>query len=449
MRLKEYFPYYKRNLAIAVPVIFSQVGQVLVQFVDNIMVGHLGTAQLAAASFAGSVFINGLIFGMGFSFGLTPLVGKAFGKGRFREAARLFQNSLLTNLLISFVLTLIMFGLSFFMDRMGQPAEVVKLAVPFYRILVISIIPFLLFFSFKQFAEGIGNTKVSMYITIWINVVNIILNYLLIYGKFGFPHLGMIGSSVATLIARITMPVAMLVVFLKKDNFRRYFYFFRQSDFSIQVVSRLSKIGTPIGGQMIIEVLAFSLGSIMMGWFGDVPLASHQIALTLATMTFMVSTGISSGTTIRVSHQLGAHRFKEMRHAAFASFHMVLGFMTISACLFMLFRNVLPQLFTADPKVITLAAELLIVAGFFQIFDGLQVVSLGALRGVADVKTPMYLAFFSYIVITLPISYLCAFIFKLGPVGIWIGFLAGLMFAASTFFLRFNRYSKSLIKRSY
>lgn len=446
MLIKEYIPFYKRNLVIAIPVILSQAGQVSVQIVDNIMVGHLGTVQFAAASFAGTVVICGIVFGMGFSFGLTPLVGEAFGRGKHREAAGLFKHSVLTNLILSIALASLMFLLTFFMKYMGQPPEVVRLAVPFYQWLVASIIPFLIFFSFKQFAEGIGNTKVAMFITIGINILNIILNYLLIYGKFGLPALGINGSCIATFISRLCMPVAMLIFFFKKRSFNRYFYFFKQTKFQIQTIMRLFSIGLPIGVQMVMEVAAFSLGSIMMGWFGDIYIAAHQIVLTLSTLTYMISNGIASGTMIRVSHQLGAKRYKDMRYAANASFHMALVFMSLAAIIFIFFRSWLPMIFTSDPLVISSASILLIVAGFFQVFDGMQTVALGALRGISDVKIPMYCSFVSYILLALPVGYFCAVTIHLGPIGVWIGFLFGLFFAAVTFFLRFNKLSKVIIK---
>ncbi len=447
MKLKDYIPFYKRNLMIAIPVVLSQAGQVMVQLADNMMVGHVGTRELAAASFAGSVFINGLIFGMGFSFGLTPLVGKAFGRGKYREAASLFQNSIAVNVLMSFVLMAIMFGISLFMDRMGQPAEVVKMAVPYYNILVFSMLPFLLFFSFKQFAEGIGNTKVAMFITLAANVINIGLNYVLIFGKLGMPELGLMGAGYATLAARIIMPIIFFYWFMKKTSFRRYLYFFDIRKFRREILLKLSKVSLPIGVQMLIEVLAFSLGAIMMGWLGEIPLAAHQIALSMASFTFMLATGIASGTTIRVAHQFGAKRYQDMRHAVFASLHMTLAFMCFTALSFVLFRNYLPQAFVNDPEVIKVAASLLIIAAIFQISDGLQVVALASLRGLADVNVPMIYAFFSYIMISLPVSYLFAFTLNVGPMGIWFGYVAGLSVACVLFLTRFNRLSKRMVNQ--
>ena len=446
MSIKEYLPFYKRNLQIGIPVLLSQLGQMLVQQADNIMLGHVGTNELAAASFAGSVFMNGLIFGMGFTFGLTPLVGKAFGENNKANAAKLFQNSMIANFFMGFILTVIMFGVSFLMDNMGQPHKVVEMAMPYYYIQVFSMIPFLMFFTFKQFAEGIGNTKAAMFVTLSSNVINIIFNYLFIFGKFGFPEYGVVGAAYATFIARTISPILFLLIFIKRQKFKQYFTYFKISNFNRPYFFRLIKIGIPVGFQMIIEMFAFSIGSIMMGWFGTVPIAAHQIALGLSSLTFMLASGIAQGTTIRVSHQLGAHNYSDMRKAVFASVHLILLFMSFTATMFLLFRTQLAQIYSVDNQVIDLAAKLLIVASVFQIFDGMQIVTLASLRGIADVKRPLLYAIISFSVIGLPVGYLCAFILNLGPQGIWYGFLAALGFASVLFYTRFNKLSLKLLQ---
>ncbi|MCL3781552.1 MATE family efflux transporter [Prolixibacteraceae bacterium JC049] len=446
MSFKDYIPFYKRNLQVAIPVVLSQAGQVMVQQVDNMMVGHVGTNELAAASFAGSVFINGLIFGMGFSFGLTPLVGRFFGEKNFKRAGELFQNSIMVNLIMGLLLTAIMFGVKFFMYDMGQPKEVVDLAIPYYLVQVFSMIPFLLFFSFKQFAEGIGNTKVAMVVTLTANAVNILLNYILIFGKFGVEAYGLMGAGYATFTARLLMPILFFVVFLKKTEFNRYLQYISFSGIKWSRIRNLFSVGIPIGAQMVIEVMAFSLGSIMMGWLGAVPIAAHQIALGVASLTFMLASGVAQGTTIRVSHQLGAGNYVEMRKAVFASLHMVLAFMSMTALSFVIFRNHIPALYTKDVDVIALTSNLLIVGAVFQLFDGLQLVTLASLRGLADVKKPMYFSLLSFIVVALPVSYLCTFPLGFGPKGIWFGFLAGLGTASVLFYRRFNRLSLKMVE---
>jgi MATE family multidrug resistance protein len=397
--LTTYLPYYKRNLQIAVPVILSQLGQVLVQQVDNMMVGMVGTVELAAAAFANSVFVIGMIIGMGFSFGLTPLVGHSFGAGDKQEGGRLLKNSFALNTAMALIITIALWAVSYFFDQMGQESEVVAQAVPYYRILVLSYLPFLWFFTFKQFAEGLGDTLNAMIITLGANVLNIILNYALIFGHWGFEAYGLNGAGYATFIARYAMPVAFIIVLGRHSKFKEYWKIALHSALHKSLIRKLLKVGSPISMQMLLEVFAFSFTAIMAGWLGVVPLAAHQIAIGLATVSFMVVTGISSGTTIRVSHQFSRKDFLGLRRATFASLQLVWLFMGLSALSFVLLRNYLPELYTHDQQVIQLAARLLIMAAVFQLFDGTQVVVLGALRGLADVKHAMIYAFISYIII--------------------------------------------------
>lgn len=449
MKLDQYIPVYRKNLALAVPVIFSQIGQVTVNVFDNIMVGHLGTTELAAASFSLNIFLIGMLLGMGITMGLTPLVGQSFNSNNRKSIAGWFRNGLLVNFIASLFLCFAMASVVFFMDRMGQSEEVVQKAIPFYLLHVASLIPMMLFFSFKQFFEGIGNTKIAMVITIIINIVNIVLNYALIYGKLGLPALGLYGSGFASLIARMIMPVLFFVVMLKRPALKGYLIDVFHATFERQKIKRLLSIGLSIGLQMVIEVLAFSMGAIMMGWISKESLAGHQVAMSMASMTYMISFGLASGTTIRVSHLFGQHNIKEIKRIIYASLHLVVAFMATMGLSFILLRNYLPLLFTSDPAVAKIAAGLLVVAAFFQIFDGMQVVLLGALRGIADVRVPMYVAFFSYVVVSLPVSYLVAFILKAGNAGVWVGFVFGLSTAAVLFAIRLrNRIRSESLKIS-
>ena len=436
MKFSDYIPVYRKNLTLAIPVIFSQLGQVTVNLADNMMVGHVGTTELAAASFAINVFHIGMLFGLGITLGLTPLVGQSFSARNKRNTASWFKNGVLVYFAASIVLSIFMSVLVLFMNRMGQSDEVVQKAIPYYLIQVSSLVPLMLFFSVKQFFEGIGNTKIAMVITIGANLLNIGLNYVLIYGEMGFPALGLNGAGYATLISRIIMPIVFVLIILKQKDFKGYLTDALHSGFEKLKIRRIISIGLPIGLQMVIEILAFSLGAIMLGWISKESLAGHQVAISMAAMTYMISFGLASGTTIRVSHAFGEHDLKEVKHAVFASLHMVIAFMSLMGILFVLLRNQVPLLFTSDPAVIKVAAGLLIVGAFFQIFDGIQVVLLGALRGIADVRIPMFMAFFSYIVVSLPISYLLAFVFNFGYSGVWIGFVFGLSTAAILFGLR-------------
>jgi len=434
--ISDYVPIYRKNLILAIPVILSQIGQVTVNLVDNVMVGHVGTTELAAASFAINVFQVGMLFGMGITFGLTPLVGQAFSSRKKENVGQWLKNGMSVHFIFSLILCAVMASVVFFMDRMGQSEEVVKLAIPYYLIHVSSLIPLMLFFSIKQFFEGIGNTKMAMIITIIANLINIGLNYLLIYGNFGFPELGLNGAGFSSLIARSLMPVIFIWLVLKRPKMKQYLQTAYHSVFELRKIKQIISIGLPVGFQLVIEVLAFSFGAIMLGWISKESLAGHQVAIGFASMTYLISYGLASATTIRVSHAFGEHSENELKHTIFASLHIVIAFMSLMGFLFVVLRNQLPLIFTSDPEVIHVAAGLLIVGAFFQIFDGVQVVLLGALRGMADVRTPMFIAFFSYIMVSLPISYLLAFVFNMGSPGVWTGLVFGLATAAVLFGIR-------------
>ena len=385
-------PQYRENLTLAVPVMLSQVGQVVVQLADNAMVGRLGALPLAGVSFGGAVFVIFMFWGMGVSLGLTPLVGEAYAKRDLRGAAALFQNSLVLYAATGIVLLALLLGLEALMDRMGQAPEVVAQARPYFRYLSWSIVPFMMYCAFKQFLEGVGNTSAAMVVMLTSNAINIGFNYLLIYGKCGFPEMGAAGAGLATLISRICMPLMMLAYFLRDVSFRRYLRFVTWAAQGWRRIRQLLSVGLPISVQMVLEVSAFALSSIMMGWIGAVELAAHQIVVTFGNFAFMAMVGISSATTILVSHRFGRGDLDDLSRAATASFS-----------------------------------------------DGLQVVLLGVLRGMQDVKIVMRYAFVSYIVINLPVGYLCAFTLGMGAPGLWVGFIFGLGVAALLYWRRYRR----------
>lgn len=438
----EFLPLYRRNLSMAFPVILSQIGQVTVALADTMMVGHAGTTDLAAASFSNSIFHVGMLFGFGISMGITPLVGQMYSQQKLEEVGSLLKNGIFLHSLVALGLVLIMGGVGFSLDLMGQPPEVVRKSVPYFMLLVASLLPLLIFYSFKQFLEGAGNTKIAMAITLTANLINISLNYVLIFGKFGFPAMGLLGAGLATLISRILMPLMLIPVILKNKKYQPVFRFARQARVKALMLRRILAVGLPIGFQLIVEVLTFSIGAVMMGWLGKEQLAAHQIALGLASFTYMISLGVGSATTIHVSHEMGTRNYPLIQKTIYASLHLVILFMSLMGILFILLRNYLPHLFTDDTPVIGIAAGLLIIAALFQVFDGIQVVLLAALRGLADVKIPMEMAFFSYTLVGLPVSYACAFLLNFGAWGIWTGFLVGLASAALLFGLRLKKIIK-------
>ncbi|NPA35310.1 MAG: MATE family efflux transporter [Chlorobi bacterium] len=434
-----YKQYYTTNLKLAIPLIISQAGQVVVSLVDNIMVGRVGTAALAASSFANNIFIIILVFGIGFSFATTPVVGKAMGSGDVRNAVIWFHHGFRVNMFMGVLLVLFAFVVSLFMPYMGQPEDVVELGVPYFLVISVSIIPFLYFATFKQFAEGLSNTRIAMVITVAGNLVNIVFNYLFIFGKAGFPEMGLLGAGIGTLTARVFMAVAFAVAYRKLVLFERFRKIHSDIKFSLGKAVQLMRLGAPIGIQFIIEVFAFSMGGIMMGWLGEKSLAAHQIVLTMASLTYMMSSGLASATTIRVSTLRGQGRMDALKYSAFASIHIVILFMLFTALLFVVLRNYIPLIFISDAEVINIAAGLFVIVAFFQVFDGLQVVVVGILRGMEDVVFPMVVIGVAYLLVAIPAGYIMSFVYELGPAGIWYGYLSGLAIVGLVLLFRFRK----------
>jgi len=436
---QRYSPHYLPNLKLALPVVFSQAGQMIVAIADTLMVGQIGATELAAVSFANSVFIIGFVLSIGLAVAVTPLVGKAYGASEPEKCSFWLKQGLVSNIVFAFLLMGIMFLSSRFLPFMGQEEKVIKLAVPYFLILVSSILPFSVFMVFKQFGEGISSTRLAMVVTLIANIVNIVLNYLLIFGKLGFPQMGVNGAGWATLISRVFMAITFVLVFYNLKFFKEYKIAFKKVTLSTKELITTMKLGFPIGGQMVIEVFAFSMGAIMMGWMGEKPMAAHQIVISLASLTYMMALGLSSAATIKVSNYFGANDNKSLKYSAYAVIHKVILFMICNGIMFVSLRKILPDLFINDTEVISIAASLMIIAGVFQVFDGMQAVWLGILRGIQDVKIPSLIAFITWIVLALPVSYLCAFVFNMGPIGIWIGYLLGLFIASMLLMFRFKR----------
>jgi len=347
------------------------------------------------------------------------------------------------------VLFLAMLAVIPLMDYMGQEKEVIEESKPYFFVIAISIIPLMLFYNFKQFNEGVESTKPTMYIALGSNALNVFLNYLFIYGHWGFPEMGLLGAGYATLISRIVMAIALAVYTLKAPFFAPFVQEMKNTRIRLSECLKIYRIGIPIAGQMLMEVTLFALGAIMIGWIGKNELAAHQAIISVAALTYMIANGLAAGTTIRVSNQLGKGNFIDMRKAAHVGIAMGVVFMTVTAILFVLFRQELPALFVKDDEieVIMIGAQLMVIAGFFQLFDGIQVVALGALRGLHDVKIPTFLTFIAYWVLGMPTCYLLAFTFGIGVEGIWYGFLVGLGSASVLLAIRFEKTSKKIIAR--
>ncbi len=427
---------------LAYPVMLSQLGQVSVGVADSMMVGRIGALPLAAASLANGIFFVVMMFGIGVSMGITPLVSRADGKGKSGRISRLFSHGLWINVLTSVALTAIVVGLSQGLHFLNQPEEVVVLAVPYLLIITASLLPLMVFQTFKQMAEGLSQTRQAMYITIFANLVNVFLNWVLIWGKFGFPQMGLNGAGIATLISRVLMMVMMGGYILMSPRYKKYQFRLLLPGASFPMISRILKIGIPTGFQFIFEVSAFSTAAIMMGWIGVNALAGHQIALNLASISYMMATGLATAGMIRVSNQVGKGDMKAMRKAGLVVFGMVVVLMFSSALAFFAFRYFLPTLYIDDPEVIALSASLLVIAGLFQLSDGVQAVGLGVLRGLEDVKVPTLVTLMAYWALGLPLGYFLAFPLGMGAHGIWYGLLIGLTITAAMLLYRFLSLSK-------
>lgn len=439
INIKEYIPFYKRNIYLAVPVMITQAGQMVVQMTDNIMVGHLGTTQFAGVSFANTIFVIGMVLCIGFTQGLTPYAGQSYGQGNYKEVTRYFQNAFILDIIVCIGIMIIMSSIIPIMDHMGQDPDILVYSKSYYRITMFSLIPFIMFFAIRNFSEGIGITKYAMYITISSDVLNIFLNWILIFGKCGMPAMGVEGAALATLICRIIMFIGFAIFIFTIEDYKKFTRLIEKPYLDTARLKELLGTSIPIAFQGLIEVTAFSLSGIMVGWFGKIALAAHQIAMTMSSCSFMIALGIGAAATIRVSHQFGEKDYPATRKAGFAAMHMSVVFMGSAGLLYILFRNFIPHIFTSDPQVIELAATLLIIAAGYQIFDAMQLAGMASLRALKDVKIPLLFSCISYYFICLPSGYLCGHVLNLGPVGVWLGLIFGLVCASLLFLYRFNK----------
>ena len=439
MPLQSYRTHVKTTFLIAYPVMLSQLGHILVGVADSMMVGALGAEPLAAVSLANSLFSLGLMFGIGVSIAITPLVAAADGGDTTYDQSQIFRHGLVINTVAGLVLAGILTGSAYVLPWFNQPPRVVELTTPYLLIIALSMVPFMLFQTFRQYAEGLSFTRTAMVVTLSANFLNVLLNYLLIYGYAGFPAMGLNGAGVATLVSRVVMAGVMVVYVIRSPWFR--WVPVRVRSLQRALVSRMLAIGVPTGFQYIFEVGTFSFASIMMGWLGTRALAAHQIALNLAAVSYMVATGLAAAATVRIGNQLGQRDLPNLRRVGWSALLMSTVLMSVSAGVFLVCNHALPTLYVDEVPVIELAASLLVIAAFFQLSDGIQAVALGILRGMADVKVPTLITLVAYWGIGLPIAYVLAFPMGWGAQGIWIGLLISLTVAAVLLVRRFRRLS--------
>lgn len=435
-----FYPYHYRSLlSLGLPIMIGQLGMIILGFADTMMVGHHSTTELGAASFVNNIINLVIITGTGFSYGLTPIVGSLFGRGELPKAGNALRCALLANTLAGLMMMAALVILFFNLDNIGQPEELLPLMRPYYLVLLASLPFVMLFNAFKQFTDSITETRTSMWILLTGNLINILGNYVLIYGKAGMPEMGVVGAGVASLLSRVFMVLVFTAVFMIRKTMQPY----REGFFGMgrprQLVRRLFALGTPIALEMGMETASFSLSIIMVGWLGTIALASHQVMITISQFTFMVYYGLGAAVAVRTSYFNGQHDYKNMLHTVTAGLHVMIALEMLLGGIIFLLRHHIGGWFTDSTEVSATVLTLLVPFFIYQFGDGLQINYANALRGIADVKPLVVIAFIAFFVISLPVGYLCGFVLGFGLVGIWMAFPFGLTSAGVMMWWRFRK----------
>ena len=444
---------FSYNLKLAYPIIIGMVGHTLVGFVDNAMVGQLGTSELAAISLGNSFIFLAMSFGIGFSTAITPLIAESSAKKNDSKTKMILSNGILICSILGIILTVIVLITKPIIYYMGQSQEVVNLAYPYITWTAISLFPLIVFQSFKQFSDGLSFTKIAMISTVIANLMNVIINYILIYGKFGFPRLELVGAGIGTLISRISMVLIIILLIKINPKINLYIKNFSLIKYSSLVTKKIINLGYPSALQMMFEVGFFISGIWVCGIIGTNYQAANQIALNLSSLTFMVALGFSVAATIRIGNQKGLNDYINLKRIAISIFLITILIEFVFAIIFIISSDLLPWLYLDNNnsfdvlETVSIASKLLIVVALFQIFDGIQIVAQGSLRGIQDVKIPSLICFFSYVVFGIPVMIYLGLYTDLKATGVWIGFLIGLIIASILLSIRFFKKCNSEIKK--
>lgn len=437
--------HYKEILLLGFPIVIGQLGTIVLGFADTLMIGHHSTKELAAAGLVNNIYGLVLLFYLGFSYGLTPIVGKLFGMGRKEQIGQKVKNSLIANMLVGILLVILMTVLYFNLGRIGQPKELLPLIRPYFIVNLVSV-PFVgIFNTFKQFFDGTTRTQVPMWTMISGNLFNIIFNWLLIYGVGGFPELGLLGAGISTMASRILMAVMLFAIIFTQKKYGIYRKNIIKGKLNRSDFYEMNRLGWPVALQLGMETAAFSLSCIMVGWLGTLPLAAHQIMITVSQLFYLVLSGLAAAMSIRISYFMGQGDLPAVRSCATNGFKLVLSFSFLMSIPAFLARNYIGGLFTDSMEVQMMVSVLIIILIVYQFGDGLQYTFANALRGIACVKPMVYYAFLAYFVINLPLGYVLGFHTGLGIYGIWAAFPFGLTIAGILFW---NRFRKELNKAS-
>ena len=437
--MRFYKEHYKSLLSIGIPIMIGQLGMIVLGFADTMMVGHHSTTELGAASFVNNIINLAIITGTGFSYGLTPVVGGLFGRNELPEAGQALRCALLANTLAAMAMMAVLAVLYFNLGNLGQPAELLPLMRPYCLVLLASLPFVMLFNAFKQFTDSITETRTSMWILLSGNLLNIIGNYIFIYGKAGMPEMGVFGAGLSTLLSRVVMVAVFIVVFFSRKKFMHYRDGFFRLGWSRRLIRRLGSLGTPIALEMGMETASFSLSIIMVGWLGTIALASHQVMITISQFTFMVYYGLGAAVAVRTSYFNGQHDHQNTLHTVTAGLHVMVALELLLGGIVFLLRGHIGSWFTDSTEVSATVLTLMVPFFIYQFGDGLQINYANALRGIADVKPLMVIAFIAFFVISLPVGYLCGFILGFGLVGVWMAFPFGLTSAGVMMWWRFRK----------
>ena len=457
MNLSNYTKEFSYNLKLSTPVILGLLGHTLVGMIDNIMVGKLDPINLAAVSLGNSYIFVAMSLGIGFSAAITPIVAEAHSERNNEKLKTSFINGFILCLFLGIFLygsILLLKGTLIYLD---QPQEVVRLALPYIDIVAISLIPLLLFQALKQFVDGLSKTIYPMYATVLANIINVIINYILIFGMLGFPKLGIIGAAIGTLVSRFIMFSFLFYMLMNKEIIYDYISDLKSFVYNRFMIKKILSLGFPTSLQMFFEVGLFTSAIWLSGLLGEIPQSANQIVLNISSMTFMVASGLSVSAAIRAGNQKGLKNYKELKRISLSILLLGICFASIFSLVIYLLRDYLPYIYIdinnqenyfENIRIVSIASKLFIIVAIFQLVDSAQVIVLGTLRGMQDVKIPTIIVFIAYWIIGFPISFILGDESLMAESGIWIGLLSGLTFSSIFLYLRFLYLTNKMIKKT-
>ena len=438
-QFSKYETHYRNFTYLGVPIIIGQLGNLILNFADTLMIGHHSTEELAAAAFVNNMFTLVIIFAIGFTYAVTALVGTLYGQEKTHRIGELMKSAVAANTCMAVFLSVIMTALYLNVHRLGQPEELLPLIRPYFLIQLVSL-PFVCWFNtFRQFTDGITDTKVAMWILVSGNVMNIFGNWILIYGHLGIPEMGLIGAGLSTMISRIVMAIVMAGVFFFGRKYREYRKGWRLGHTNRTDFRQITVLGLPLALQMGMEAAAFSLSSLMVGWFGTTSLAAHQVMLTISQLGYMIYYGLAAAVAVRISNFMGQRDYTSVRRTATAGIHLVFLLALSTSVPVFLCRHIIGGLFTDNADVISMVSMTIVPFMIYQFGDGMQCNYANALRGIAVVRPLTWIAFIAFFVVSLPLGYFFGVVMDYRLLGVWYAFPFGLTTAGILYYVYYQK----------